>query len=143
MTTELVLEPGTTLPALHVGPFRLTDFVRWAAYQENWLRIHYDRTYARDHLHLMDCIQSGHFRTALIARMITDWLGDDGRLKRFAVRHTAPVSVGDLIRCEGRIRATPTRRAGETTVDLDIWAVKQDSQLVSEGTAVVEIYAQG
>ncbi len=136
---DLVLDPGTELPALHVEPFTLTDFVRWAAYQENWLRVHHDRAYASDHLHLADCIQSGHFRTALITRMITDWLGAGGRLKRFAVRHTAPVIVGDSIRCEGRIRATPTRRAGETTVDLDICAVKQDGQLVSKGTAVVEI----
>jgi acyl dehydratase len=132
------LDPGTELPGLDVGPFTLTDFVRWAAYQENWLRIHYDRAYATQHARGTDCIQSGHHRTALLTRMITDWLGTRGRLVRLAVRHTGPVFPGDSIRCRGRIRSS-TPGGGETVVDLDISAVTTDARLVSEGTASVRI----
>jgi acyl dehydratase len=132
------LNPGTELPGLEVGPFTLTDFVRWAAYQENWLRIHYDRAYATQRVHGADCIQSGHHRTALLTRMITDWLGTRGRLVRLAVRHTAPVFPGDSIRCRGRIRSS-TLGGGEMVVELDISAVTTDARLVSEGTAVVGI----
>ena len=136
------LEPGLELPELSVGPFTLTDFVRWAAYQENWLRIHYDRDYAKQHLGVHDCIQSGHYRTALLIRMITDWLGADGDLTRLTVRHTAPVFPGDSVRCGGLIRATSAITGG-TTVELEIWAAKMGGQVASEGAAGVEIRLSG
>lgn len=136
------LEPGLELPELCLGPYTLTDFVRWAAYQENWLRIHYDRDYAKQQPGVHDCIQSGHYRTALMVRMITDWVGTFGKLTRLTAQHTAPVFPGDSIRCGGRIRTT-TAITGGVTVELEIWAVKQGGQVASEGVAVVEISPSG
>jgi acyl dehydratase len=134
------LDPGTELPGLDVGPFTLSDFVRWAGYQENWLRIHYDRAYAAQRAGVSDCIQSGHHRTALLIRMITDWMGTRGHLVRIAVRHTAPVFPGDSIRCRGRIRnAAPAD--GQVLIELDVVATTADERLVSEGTAAVRVTA--
>lgn len=135
---ELRLEPGTDLPGLDAGPLTLGDFVRWAGYQENWLRVHYDRAYATQR-GFRDCIQSGHHRTALLTRMITDWLGGRGRLVRLAVRHAAPVFPGDSIRCGGRILAASVAGARGLTVDLEVWAIRQDGQVASEGTAAATI----
>jgi acyl dehydratase len=135
-------EPGVELPELHTGTLTLTDLVRWAAYQENWLRIHYDRDYAQRHLGVRDCVQSGHHRAALMLRTITDWLESDGHVTRFTVRHTAPVFPGDSLRCGGRIRTTEPA-AGGVTVQLELWAVRQDGQVASEGTAVVMIHPSG
>lgn len=137
------LKIGDELPVLVVGPFTLADFVRWAAYQENWLRMHYDKAYADRHAHLPNCLQSGHHRAALLARMITDWLGSEGRLRRFAVRHTAPVFLGDTVRCGGRVRGTSGTEDKRMLVELDIWAINQNAQVVSEGTAVTEVFASG
>lgn len=132
--------PGAPLPAVEIGPLQLADFVRWAAYQENWFALHYDRAFAQAR-GLRDCIQSGHHRTALIARMITDWLGPSGWLKRLAVRHRAPVFVGDTIRCEGRVRRADPE--GGRLVDLDVWVLTGDGRRTSEGTAAVELYPEG
>ncbi len=132
--------PGTPLPAVEMGPLQLADFVRWAAYQENWFALHYDRAFAQQR-GLRDCIQSGHHRTALIARMITDWLGPSGWLKRLAVRHRAPVFVGETIRCEGRVRGADPQ-SGQV-VNLDVWVRTGDGRRTSEGTAAVELYPEG
>ncbi len=140
LTHPVGLKPGTEVPGLDVGPLTLADVVRWAAYQENWLRIHYDRAYATQQAGLADCIQSGHHRTALLTRMITDWVGTRGHLARLAVRHTAPVFAGDSIRCRGLIR-TATISGAETVVELEIWAVTSDARVASEGTAIVKIDA--
>ncbi len=140
LTHPVGLKPGTELPGLDVGPLTLTDMVRWAAYQENWLRIHYDRVYATQHAGLADCIQSGHHRTALLTRMITDWAGERGHLARLEVRHTAPVFPGNSIRCRGLIRSANASGA-ETVVELEIWAVTSDARVASEGTATVKIDA--
>lgn len=140
LTHPVGLKPGTELPGLDVGPLTLADIVRWAAYQENWLRIHYDRAYATQHAGLADCIQSGHHRTALLTRMITDWVGASGHLARLEVRHTAPVFPGDAIRCRGLIRSA-TASGADTVVELEIWAVTSDARVASEGTAIVKIHA--
>ncbi|HET8678802.1 MAG TPA: MaoC/PaaZ C-terminal domain-containing protein [bacterium] len=132
--------PGAALPAVEIGPLVLADFVRWAAYQENWFALHYDRAFAQQH-GLRDCIQSGHHRTALLTRMITDWLGPSGWLKRLAVRHRAPVFVGETIRCEGRVRGAGSE--GGRVVELDVWVVTPDGRRASEGTAAVELYPEG
>jgi len=132
------VEVGQEIPALDAGPFSLLDFVRWAAYQENWIRLHYDREYTVQHLGLPDVVQSGHHRTALIVRMLTDWLGSAGELRRLRIRHEAVVLPGDAIRCGGRITGL-TQTPERMQVTLQVWAARQDGIAVSEGEAVVDV----
>jgi acyl dehydratase len=130
---------GRELPVLHIGPFSLADFVRWAGYQENWLRIHYDDAYATGHMQLPGVVQSGNHRTALVLRMITDWLGGRGRVRRLSIRHTAPVRVGDTLTCAGRVHARTPRDGGGLIINLEVWATTGHGQTVSEGVGVVEV----
>jgi acyl dehydratase len=139
--TDRRLAPGTSLPALEVGPLTLTDLVRWAGYQENWLRIHYDHTHAQERAGLAGCVQSGHHRTALLARVVTDWLAGDGRLMRLRVRHVAPVGPGEVIRCEGVVRRVAGTPGDALSVDVELRAVTQRGQRVSEGIATVAWWA--
>lgn len=138
----VVLEAGHELPPLDVGPFILSDFVRWAAYQENWIRLHYDGEYAVQH-GFPGIIQSGNHRTALIIRMLTDWLGGHGQLKRLTLSHSAVVLAGDSIRCGARIRDTGTLDEVGRAVHLDVWARNQRGQDVSTGRAVVYLRGIG
>lgn len=135
----VTLVPGAELPALQAGPFTLGDFVRWAGYQENWIRTHYDAAYARDEMGLAGPIQSGHHRTALLARMVTDWVGPSGWLRRLAVRHTGQVRCGDVVRCQGRVLRVRTVGGQTTEVEVEIWAVGANGRRVSEGSATVEV----
>ncbi len=132
------LEEGTEIQHLDAGPFSLVDFVRWAAYQENWIRFHYDDRCAVQHRDSRKVVQSGNHRLALIARMLTDWLGSSGQLKFLSVRHHAPVFLGDSIRCGGRIKRIEAIASG-WRVQLEVWAAKGDGQHASEGSAVVEV----
>jgi acyl dehydratase len=149
MTDDVATRPGASagfvegaeLPVVDTGPLTLPDFVRWAGYQENWIKLHYDASFADERLGQPGVIQSGHHRTALMTRMVTDWLGSRGWLRRLEVRHTGPVRVGDAVRCEGRVRQIGRSPQGMTTVEVDLWAIRQDGCRVSEGAAVVEVGA--
>jgi acyl dehydratase len=141
MTASASFDVGTELPPLTVGPLTHLDLVRWAGYQENWLRIHYDAAHAGRSLGARDAVQSGHHRTALITRAITDWLGERGWVRRLSIRHAAPVFPGDTLTCGGRVRAVHGGPGGQRTIDLDVWAVVGPSRTASEGTAVVELAA--
>ncbi len=131
--------PGADLPVVDTGPLTLADFVRWAGYQENWITLHYDPAAAGERLGQPDAIQSGHHRTALLARMVTDWLGSRGWLRRLEVRHAGLVRAGDTVRCEGRVRRVGASPQGVTTVEVDLWAVGRDGRRVSEGAALVDV----
>jgi acyl dehydratase len=130
---------GAEIPGLEIGPLSLTDFVRWAGYQENWIRLHYDRAYALEYMDQSDVVQSGNHRTALLVRMITSWVGPSGWVRRLSVRHTGLIRPGDTVRCAGCIRDVRTTQDGARTVEAEIWAVRQDGEQVSAGVALVEI----
>jgi crotonobetainyl-CoA:carnitine CoA-transferase CaiB-like acyl-CoA transferase len=131
-------EIGRALPELRAGPFTLADFVRWAGYQENWIRVHYDGAHAA-RARLAGPVQSGNHRTALLLRMLTDWLDRRGHVRTLSVRHVAPVCVGDAITCGGRIVAAAPGAGGALRLDLDLWAKTDDGKPVSEGTGIVEV----
>jgi acyl dehydratase len=79
------------------------DTVRWAGLQENTQHLHYDRDHVREHNGLPTFIASGAYRQALLIRMLTDWIGPRGWLRKISVRHTHSTFEGDLMRFGGQV----------------------------------------
>ncbi|MBI2357672.1 MAG: hypothetical protein HYV04_01935 [Deltaproteobacteria bacterium] len=97
------VEPGDSLPSREYGPLTVADTVRWAGLQENWQELHYDRDWVREHSGLRTFIASGAYRQALLMRMLTDWIGPRGMLRKLSVRHTHSTFEGDTMRFGGRV----------------------------------------
>ena len=110
------IEVGQELPSREYGPLTIADTVRWAGLQENWARLHFDRDYVREHSGIPTFIASGAYRQALLVRMITDWIGPRGWLRKLSVRQTAPTYEGDVMRYFGRI-------AGRSATHGEPWVV--------------------
>lgn len=89
---------GDVIPGREHGPLTIVDTVRWAGLQENWQHLHYDRDHVREHNGLRTFIASGAYRQALLIRMLTDWIGPRGWLKKISVRHTYSTFEGDMMR---------------------------------------------
>jgi len=94
---------GDTIPPREFGPLTIVDTVRWAGLQENWQHLHYDRDHVRQHNGLKTFIASGAYRQALLMRMLTDWIGPRGWLRKISVRHTYSTFEGDWMRFSGWI----------------------------------------
>ena len=77
--------------------------MRWAGLQENSQHLHYDRDHVREHNGLKTFIASGAYRQALLMRMLTDWIGPRGWLKKISVRHTYSTFEGDLMRFGAKV----------------------------------------
>jgi acyl dehydratase len=90
VTPDLV---GTALPS---QTFRVTRFelVRYAGASGDFNLIHWNERFAKA-VGLPDVIAHGMFTMAEAARVVTDWLGDPGRLEEYSVRFTRPVPVPD------------------------------------------------
>ena len=77
---------GLELPALTKGPVRVRHLAMFAAATSEFADIHYDRDYAQS-MGLPDIIIQGFYKTATIAQMLKDWVGDGSALRRLTVQH--------------------------------------------------------
>ncbi len=124
------VQPGTGLVSREYGPLTIIDTVRWAGLQENTQQLHYDRDWVRKHAGLRTFIASGAYRQALLMRMLTDWAGPRGRLRKLSVRHTRPTFEGDTLRF--------TARAAEKSGDpADPWIACEVEGTNQEGRRIL------
>jgi len=70
------------------------DLVRYAEASGDHNPIHQDESVARS-VGLPGVIAHGMFTMALAVRVVTDWVGDPGRVVEYGVRFTRPVPVPD------------------------------------------------
>lgn len=114
------LNTGDPIPSREYAPLTIVDTVRWAGLQENTQHLHYDRDHVRQHNGLPTFIASGAYRQALLIRMLTDWIGPRGWLRKISVRHTYSTFEGDMMRFGGRILDKSTESSDSwITCDLD------------------------
>ena len=84
---------GTELPPLTVTVTR-ENLVRYAGASLDFNPIHWNERFARE-VGLPDVIAHGMLTMALAGRIVTDWLGDPGKLVSYYARFTRPVVVPD------------------------------------------------
>ena len=77
---------------------------------------------------------NGVMRFAWVAPLVTNWMGDDGFLKRLKVQVARPGLYGDLTTYSGRV----TARNHETgTISVEITGTRQDGMVNTRGNADV------
>ena len=70
------------------------QLVKYAGAAGDFNAIHWNGRVAHE-VGLPDVIAHGMFTMASALRIVTDWLGDPGRVKQYEVRFTRPVVVAD------------------------------------------------
>jgi hypothetical protein len=71
-----------------------------------------------------------------LGQAVTDWMGDDGALKKFSCEIRGPNMMGDI----NIIRGNVTKKyieAGEHLVDCDIFCENQGGNITAPGRATV------
>ena len=66
----------------------------------------------------------GQQRTAWLSQLVTDWIGDDGTLKKLWSQMRVPYRLGDINVCKGKVTKKYIE-AGEHLLDCDIWVESQ------------------
>lgn len=88
-----MIEVGFELPAQSF-PIQRADLIRYAGASGDFNVIHWNARVATE-VGLPDVIAHGMLSMAEAIRVVTDWLGDPGRLLEYSVRFTRPVVVPD------------------------------------------------
>jgi len=121
-----------SIPPREHGPLTIVDTVRWAGLQENWQHLHYDRDHVREHNGLKTFIASGAYRQALLMRMLTDWIGPRGWLKKISIRHTYSTFEGDTMRFSAQVVEKSTEPA-DPWVICELQGTNQNNQQILTG----------
>lgn len=133
------VEVGTTLPSLTLR-FTRADLVRYAGASTDFNPIHYSEHFAAQ-VGLPGVIAHGMLTMGAALRVVTDWVGDPGRVRSYGVRFTKPVVVPDD-EAGAEVLVTGTVSAVDgTIVTVSIDAVCDGQKVLGAARAEVDLGA--
>ncbi|WIV58825.1 MaoC family dehydratase [Amycolatopsis nalaikhensis] len=129
---------GDELPTIEVRVTR-DQLVRYAGASLDFNPIHWNEAFAKD-VGLPDVIAHGMLTMALAGRLVTDWLGDPGRLVDLSARFTRPVVVpntpeGALVEFSGKVGAVND----DGTARIDLVAKFDGKTVLGKPQALVRV----
>ena len=117
------------------------QLVQWAAGSGDFYQIHYDTDFAKS-TGLSGIIVHGALKHALLGRMLHEWAGHEGRIKKWGVSYRGMDYPGQEMTCKGVVTGK-RQEGGEYLVDLDIWTANPQGQKTTPGTAIVALPSRG
>ena len=134
------IETGDTIPVLAVSVTQLQMFL-FSAATYNGHRIHYDRSWAVDVEGYQDVVVQGPLQAALLARVVTDWIGGAGSLVNYSASNRAVAFPGEPLEFTGTVTGKRDEN-GRALVDLDLAGVR-GGEVLMPGTATVLLPRRG
>ncbi len=131
---------GQEIPSITAN-FDSQKLVYWAAGSGDYYQIHYDKDYALAN-NLPERIVHGALKHALLGRLLHEWLGGDGRIRKVACQYRGMDLIGKDITCKGVVTAKKTE-GGENLVELEVWTEDFQGNKTTPGTAVVSVPSRG
>ena len=111
--------------------------VFWAAGSGDYYQIHYDKDFAQN-TGLPDRITHGALKHALLGRLLDEWAGDAGQVRRVACSYRGMDMIDKDVTCRGVITAK-RQENGSNVVELEVWTEDPDGKKTTPGTAVVAL----
>ncbi|RSM75372.1 dehydratase [Kibdelosporangium aridum] len=129
---------GDELPPLSVQVTR-KDLVRYAGAALDFNPIHWNEPFAKE-VGLPDVIAHGMLTMALAGRLVTQWVGDPGKILQYGVRFTRPVVVpnddkGATVELSGKVRAINE----DGTAKIDITAKFEGKTVLGKAQALLRL----
>jgi acyl dehydratase len=127
---------GMELPTLQKDP-TTQQLVRYAGASGDYYQIHYDLEFARSN-GLPNVILHGALKSAFLGQLITDWVGEHGRLARLSVQYRGMDVPGTPIFAKGVVTKKHVE-SGDHLVECDIWLENADGDRTTPGSAVASL----
>jgi acyl dehydratase len=128
------VEPGESIPTLVKHPLT-RHLVMWAGANDEFQEIHYDKDFAQSK-GLPGVVVQGDLLLSFLAQLLTDWVGDQGILKKINTRNRSMVFPNQDVICKGTVSKKYVEN-GENIVACEIWIEDNSKQKVIAGEAIV------
>jgi len=135
------VEVGSEISPLTKGPYTVMTMAKFAAVHGDFYPSHYDNKWAMEVDRLPGAIAHGLQITSYLSQLLTDWIGPNGALKKFASQVRAQTFVGDTITMKGRV-TNKYIKDGENYLECEVWGEKQDGTMVIQGSGTVALPAR-
>jgi len=127
---------GMELPTLEKNP-TTQQLVKYAGASGDYYQIHYDREFARAS-GLASVVVHGALKSAFLAQIVTDWIGEHGTLKRLSAQYRGVDMPGTSIYGKGIVRERSVQD-GENIVECELWLENHKGEKTTPGHAVVAL----
>jgi hydroxyacyl-ACP dehydratase HTD2-like protein with hotdog domain len=127
---------GDTIPEAIAAPSELQIFF-FSAATNNGHRIHYDLPYAQTE-GLPNILVQGPLQAALLAKLLTDWIGPAGRLTRIQIQNRGNAFPNAKLTYGGAI-VGKREEDGQLLVDCEIFERDESGAVLMPGTATVSL----
>lgn len=131
---------GSEIPALVKQP-TTRQLVMWAGASGDFNPIHYDKDFALER-GLPGVVVHGQLAGCFLGQMVTDWLGDEGGLKKLSLSYKGMNFPGEALTCKG-IVTKKYIEDDQHLVVLSIWVENPRGEKTVSGTAVVSLPSRG
>ncbi|HZA27643.1 MAG TPA: MaoC/PaaZ C-terminal domain-containing protein [Actinomycetota bacterium] len=132
------VEVGEELPT-RSNRIDRAQLVRYAGASGDFNPLHWNEEFARS-VGFPSVIAHGMFNMALVARVVGDWTGDPGVIRRLRVQFRKEVLPDETLVAKGRVVEKQER---DRTVRVELWAeLERDGrtiQAIKNGEALVEL----
>jgi acyl dehydratase len=158
--------PGTEIPTRLKGPLTITSLITfmmgWGSpfcmtdrIAHEYLRLHPKANVPNRDTHVPDFPERAHWEESLwkeigfplgydmgpqriswFAHLLTDWIGDGGRIEKLKIDLREPNWLGDITWCRGRIEDVQVKD-GQPRVKLKLWGENQRGRTHCRGEAQV------
>jgi len=126
--------------------------VKWAGAYGDYNPLHYDNDFAVNFMKTSGIIIHGTLKRQWLIQMLTDWVGDEGWLKRIQTSFKAmdyPRRMktligpedGDTWQCKGKVTGK-SENGGQHILECDIWLENSKGEITTTGTATLILPAK-
>ena len=134
------VQEGMEITTLVKNPDRV-QLVRYAGASGDLNALHYDDNVAKAQGQPM-VIVHGLLKCGFLAQLMTDWMGDQGKLTKLGVQYRGPDFPGDEIKCKGTV-TKKYAEGGQNLVDCEIWTENPKGEKTTPGHATVALPSKG
>ena len=117
------------------------QLVKWAGASADYYQIHYDKDFAQS-TGLPGVIVHGRLKSSFLAQLLTDWIGDEGTVRKISVQHRGMDLPGEQITCKWKV-TNKYVEDGEHIVELEIWGENPRGEKTAPGSAIVVLPSRG
>jgi acyl dehydratase len=117
------------------------QLVMWAGAVGDYQPIHYDRDFAQSR-GLSGVIVHGQLVGAFLGQLMTDWIGEQGILRKLGCSYKGMNYPGEVLTFKGKV-ARKYVEEGQHCVECSLWAENSKGEKTASGTAMVILPSRG
>ena len=116
------------------------QLVMWAGASEDFYELHYDKDWAESKG--LRVIVHGRLKAAFMGQLMTDWMGDEGELRKLTCSYRGMDVPGEDLACKGKVTGKQVE-GKDHLVECEIWTENPKGEKTTQGIAVVSLPSKG